>query len=86
MKVFHMRKNYSPFLSEETKELILNRKFLQEEAAKTKCKILIKEFNSHCKEVKKAVAKDEEEFLRKGLMVAWTQQKHGEQLMNYWEQ
>ena len=66
MKVFHMRKNYSPFLSEETKELILNRKALQEEAAKTKCKILIKEFNSHCKEVKKAVAKDEEEFFKKG--------------------
>ena len=66
MKVFHMRKNNSPFLSEETKELILNRKALQEEAAKTKCKILIKEFNSHCKEVKKAVAKDEEEFFKKG--------------------
>ena len=41
MKVFHMRKNYSPFVSVETKELILNRKALQEEAAKTKCKILI---------------------------------------------
>jgi len=66
MKVFHMRKNYSPFVSVETKELILNRKALQEEAAKTKCKILIKEFNSHCKEVKKAVAKDEEEFFKKG--------------------
>ena len=63
--------------------MILNRKALQEEAAKTKCKILIKEFNSHCKEeVKKAVAKDEEEFLRKVLMMAWPQQKHGEKLMN----
>jgi hypothetical protein len=50
MKVFHMRKNYSPFVSVETKELILNRKALQEEAAKTKCKILIKEFNFHCKD------------------------------------
>jgi hypothetical protein len=66
MKVFHLRKNYSPFVSVETKKLILNRKALQEEAAKTKCKILIKEFNSHYKEVKKAVAKDEEEFFKKG--------------------
>ena len=66
MKVFHMRKNYNPYVSEETKELILNRKALQEEAAKTKCKELKKEFNQLCKEVKKAVTKDEEEFYRKG--------------------
>jgi hypothetical protein len=36
MKVFQMRKNYNPFVSEETRELILNRKALQEEATKTK--------------------------------------------------
>ena len=65
MKVFHMRKNYNPYVSEDTKELILNRKALQEEAAKTKCKVLKKEFNQLCKEVKKAVTKDEEEFFRK---------------------
>ena len=35
-KVFHMRKNYSPFVSVETKELNLDRKAFQEEAAKTK--------------------------------------------------
>ena len=66
MKVFHMRKNYNPYVSEETKELILNRKALQEEAAKTKCKVLKKEFNRLCKETKKAVIKDEEEFYKKG--------------------
>ena len=54
------------FVSEDTRELILNRKALQEEAAKTKCKILMKEFNFQCKEVKKAVAKDEKEFFEKG--------------------
>ena len=59
MKVFHVRKNYNPFVSEETKELILNRKSLQEEAAQTKCKKLKKEFNQFCKEVKKVVNKDE---------------------------
>ena len=53
--------------AEETIELILNRKVLQEEAAKTKCKTLKKEFNLLCKEVKKAVTKDEEEFFKKGL-------------------
>ena len=66
MKVFQMRKNYNPSVTEETRELILNRKALQEEAAKTKCKILMKEFNFQCKEVKKAVAKDEKEFFEKG--------------------
>ena len=74
MKVFQMRKNYIPFVSEETSELILNRKFLPEKAAKTKCKILIKEFNFQCKEVEKAVAKDEKEFVEKDLMMEWTQQ------------
>ena len=43
-----------------------HKKALQEEAAKTKCKELKKEFNRLCKEVKKAVTKDEEEFYRKG--------------------
>ena len=66
MKVFQMRKNYNPFVSEETRELILNRKALQEEAAKTKCKILMREFNYQCKEVKKAIAKDEKEFFENG--------------------
>ena len=63
-----MRKKYNPFVFQETKELILNRKALQEEAAKTKCKELKKEFNQLCKKVKKAVTKDEEEFYRKGFV------------------
>ena len=42
------------------------RKALQEEAAKTKCKILMREFNYQCKEVKKAIAKDEKEYFENG--------------------
>ena len=57
---------YFPNFSKFGLMLILKRKALQEEAAKTKCKILMKEFNFQCKEVKKAVAKDEKEFFEKG--------------------
>jgi hypothetical protein len=32
--VFHIKKNYSPFVSEETKELNLNRKALQGRSSK----------------------------------------------------
>jgi hypothetical protein len=46
-----MRKNYNPCIFEETRELILNRKALQEEAANTNCNILMREFNYHCKEI-----------------------------------
>ena len=34
MKVFQMRKNYNPSVTEETRELILNRKALQEKQQK----------------------------------------------------
>jgi hypothetical protein len=44
-----MRKNYNPFVSVKTRELILNRKALQEVGAKTKCKILMKELSSKVK-------------------------------------
>ena len=59
MKTCHMRKNYNPRISEDTKDLIKNRNALQKEATRTKCNILKKEFNILCKEVKKAIAKDE---------------------------
>ena len=56
MKTFHMRRNYNPCLSEDTKDLIKNRNTLQKEATKKKWNILKKEFNILCKEVKKAIA------------------------------
>ena len=66
MKTFHMRRNYNPRISEDTKDLIKNRNALQEEATRTKCDILKKEFNILCKEVKKAIAEDEKEFFERG--------------------
>ena len=66
MKTFHMRRNYNPCISEDTKDLIRNRNAVQEEATRTKSRILKKEFNLLCKEVKKAVAKDEKEFYERG--------------------
>ena len=66
MKTYQMRKNYSPFVSEETKDMIQNRRALQEEAARTGCKVLLNEFNYQCKEVKKAIAKDEKEYFERG--------------------
>ena len=66
MKTFHMRRNYNPRISEATKDLIRNRNALQEEATRTKCGILMKEFNLLSKEVKKAVAKEEKEFFERG--------------------
>ena len=45
MKTFHMRRNYNPHISEDTKDLIRNRNAVQEEATRTKSKILGKEFN-----------------------------------------
>ena len=59
MKTFHMRRNYNPRIVEDTKDLIKNRNAVQEEATRTKCSILKKEFNLLCKEVKKAIVKDE---------------------------
>ena len=50
MKTFQMRKNYSPFITQETKDLIAKRRVLQEEVTKTGNLILLKEFRSKCKE------------------------------------
>ena len=66
MKTFHMRRNYNPCISEDTKDLIKNRNALQKEATRTKCNILKKEFYILCKEVKKAIAMDEKEFFERG--------------------
>ena len=41
MKVYQMRKNYSPYVSDETKDMITNRKVIQEEATRTGCKVLL---------------------------------------------
>ena len=62
LKTFQMRKNYSPFITQETKDLIAERRTLQEEATRTGNLVLLKEFRNKCKEVKKAIEEDEKKF------------------------
>ena len=69
VKIIQVRKNYLPYLSDNTKAIISNRKAIQEEAVKTGCKILKSEFNRLSKDVKKCIAADkrayyEEKFRR----------------------
>ena len=52
MKTFQIRKNYSPFISQETKDMISERKVLQEEVTRTGNSVLLREFRYKCKEVK----------------------------------
>ena len=65
VKTFQMRKNYLTQISQETKLLIAERKTLQEEAISTGNPVLQQDFKIKCKEVKKAVKKDEKEYLEK---------------------
>ena len=62
---FQMRKNYSPFLSKETKELIIGRDSWKEVATKRGMKSAHKIAKNLGKEVKKAVIKDEKEYYKK---------------------
>ena len=65
VKNFQMRNNYVPFISEETKLLMEERKVLKEEAAKQGDQILESESKRIGKEIKKAVKKDEKEYYGK---------------------
>ena len=58
IRTFQIRKNYCPYLSEETKALMAERSTLQNEASKKGDPILLAEFKTKAKEVKKAVTKD----------------------------
>ena len=67
IKVFQMRKNYSPFLSEETKLLIEERKALKEEMTK-QCDItLSKEIKDISKKITKSVHTDKQRYYEYGL-------------------
>ena len=57
IKTIQIRKNFSPFISNKTKEIILDRKALSEEAAKTDCKILKRDANRLGKVIKKKLIK-----------------------------
>ena len=61
IKTFQMRKNYLPQISSETKLLMAERRALQEEATATGNPLLLKEFKTKDKEVKKAAKEDKKE-------------------------
>ena len=59
VKTIQIRKNYCPYLSEETKAAIKDRNVLQEEALKTRDTVLLEEFKIKQKEVRKLVKEDQ---------------------------
>ena len=62
MKTVKIRKNFSPFISDNTKDIILNRNALLEEVAKTNCKIIKREVNRLGKVIKTEIVKDRTEY------------------------
>ena len=65
IKTFQMRKHYSPFISDKTKLLMMERNTLEEEAVKNADKKAEKEAKKLSKQLKKAVEKDEKEYYKK---------------------
>jgi hypothetical protein len=62
-----MRKNYNPYLREETKLLIEERKVLKEEMTRHGDIALAKEVKQKSKEIEKAIQNDEQEYFKAGL-------------------
>ena len=67
IKIFQVRKNFTPFLSSETKLLMEERKVLKEEMTKNGDIVLAKDVNAKIKEIRTAIIKDEKEYYAKGL-------------------
>ena len=65
IKVFQMRKHYSPYVSELTKNLIKQRNYLKEEAIATGDKNAEKAFKKKGKEIKKALTVDKDNYFQK---------------------
>ena len=63
-KVIQLRKNYHPYISEETKRQITDRKDLQMRAVNGACREVKKEFNKKNKEVKKAILEDKKNYFK----------------------
>ena len=68
IKIFQMRKHYSPYVSEHTKSLLKERKVLKEEAIATGDKNAEKEFKKKGKEIKKALAVDKDNYFKRDFM------------------
>ena len=62
LKVIQVRKNYVPYLSEETKILMKERDTLKIDATKYNDEVLFKEYKKKRKEVKEKLKKDKEEY------------------------
>ena len=62
IKKFQVRKNYLPYVSDETKLLFEERKVLKEESIRTDDVILEKEAKRLGKEIKKSLIKDEKDY------------------------
>ena len=67
IKIFQMRRNYSPYLKEETKLLIEERSILKEEMTRLGDPDLAKEVKRLSKEIAKAIEKDEKDYFETGL-------------------
>ena len=65
IKVFQMRKSYSPFISEETKLLMEERKVLKEEMTRTEDISLAQEVKIKSTEIKKAIESHENTTMRR---------------------
>ena len=65
IKTFQMRKNYSPYVSGRTKDLMKERNELKETAVQSGNKEAEKEYKKKGKEIKKALTEDEHEYFRK---------------------
>ena len=67
VKTIQLRKNYCPFLTQETKLIMEERNVLKEEATKSCDAILMEEFKAKAKEVKKSVENDQKLGKKKDL-------------------
>ena len=67
IKVFQMRKNYTPYLSEETKMLMKEQKVLKEEMTRNGDLTLAKELKHISKEISKNINRDEKDYFENGM-------------------
>ena len=65
VKIFQMRKHYSPYLSEKTKTLLKERNSLKEEATATGDKDAEKQAKKKGREIKKAMVEDKIQYYSK---------------------
>ena len=65
IKVFQIRNNYVPYLSEETKLVMAERDALKEEGTENCDEVLLREFRQKRNEAKKMVEEDKKRYFAK---------------------